>query len=518
MPPNTQILRDRKDKIMKNLSYKTLQEQDYQGYLLPDAPERILQFGGGSFLRGFADYFIDVMNEKVGFNSKVVVCQSFTTGLTNLINEQEGLYTLLERGFQDGQQVDDKRIISSINRSINPNENHSEFIACSHNPDLRFIICNTTEAGIVYDPKCNFEDAPANSFPGKLTQLLYHRFKHFGPSSDKGLIILACELIDDNGKELEKCVSRYAKDWNLGNDFTHWLQAHNYFCSTLVDRIVTGYPTSEAEAIFSDLGYRDQLLNACEAFALWVIEGPDFLNNEFPGALAGLPILVTDNHTPYKTRKVRILNGAHTSFVMGAYLAGFRIVRDCMKDSVISGFMDKVIYDEIIPTLDLPKEELEGFASSVAERFNNPFIDHELIAITLNSTSKWRARLLPSLKEYVSRTGETPTCIAASFAFYMAFFSGHTLTEEGLVATSKDGDYLVKDDRNVLEFFSENKHLSLPKLVHALCINEAFWGEDLSQIPGFEEEVVKHLTSIHEIGSYETMKLLTERNNHDQNH
>ena len=491
---------------MKNLSYKTLKEQNYKGYFLPDAPERVLQFGGGSFLRGFADVFIDVMNEKVGFNSKVVVCQSFTTGLSNLINEQEGLYTLLERGFQEGQQVNDKRVISSISRSINPHENYSGFLACAHNPDLRFIICNTTEAGIVYDPKCSFQDTPARSFPGKLTQFLYRRFEKFGHLENKGFIVLACELIDDNGKELEKYVLRHAKEWSLGDDFIHWIQTHNYFCSTLVDRIVTGFPTDESETILGELGYRDQLLNACEVFALWVIEGPVFVNDEFPGQVAGLPILTTNDHTPYKTRKVRILNGAHTSFVMGAYLAGFRIVRDCMNDPVISGFMDKVISDEIIPTLDLPKEELESFASSVKERFKNPFIDHELIAITLNSTSKWRARLLPSLKEYVNRIGHVPPCIAASFAFYIAFFSGHTLSEDGLIATGKDGDYVIKDDSSVLEFFNENQKLPLPELVHKVCSNEAFWDEDLCLIPGFEEEVVKCLTSIDEKGCYETMK------------
>ena len=491
---------------MKKLSYNTLQEQNYKGYLLTDAPERVLQFGGGNFLRGFADYFIDVMNEKVGFDSKIVVCQSVTTGLSNLINEQEGLYTLLKRGFQDGQQVSEKRVISSLSRSINPYEEYSEFMACAHNPDLRFILCNTTEAGIVYDPQCNFTDTPARSFPGKLTQLLYHRFEKFGDSPDKGFIILPCELIDDNGKELEKCVLQYANQWNLGDSFIHWVGTSNFFCSTLVDRIVTGFPTSEAQAIFHELGYEDQLLNAGEVFALWVIEAPDFFKKEFPSNATDLPILITDNYTPYKIRKVRILNGAHTSFVMGAYLAGFRIVRDCMNDDVISGFMDKIIYDEIIPTLDLPKEELESFAASVKERFKNPFIDHELIAITLNSTSKWRARLLPTLKEYVKREGKIPSCTAASFAFYIAFFSGHTLTKEGLIGTSKEGDYLIKDDRAVLEFFNDKQGLSIPELVHGVCTNESFWGENLSEIPGFEEEVVRCLTSIRENGSYETMK------------
>jgi tagaturonate reductase len=338
------------------------------------------------------------------------------------------------------------------------------------------------------------------------SDLLYHRFEIFGNSPNKGLVILPCELIDDNGKELKKCVLKYADSWNLGEDFIHWIETDNIFCSTLVDRIVTGFPTEEAENLFKELGYTDELLNTSEPFALWVIEAPTFLRDEFPASYCGLPVLIVNDHTPYKTRKVRILNGAHTSFVMGAYLAGQRIVRDCMNDEVISAFMDKVIFQEIIPTLDLPREELEDFASSVKERFNNPFIDHELIAITLNSTAKWRARLLPSLKEYLNKIGQIPNCISASLAFYIAFYSGHTLTEEGLIATGPDGEYMIKDDVAVLKFFYDRKDLSPTNLVHQVCSNESFWGEDLSKLPGFEDKVVEYLTSIKKNSSYETMR------------
>ena len=493
---------------MKKLSYETLKEQNYSGYLLEDAPERVLQFGEGNFLRAFVDYFIDIMNEKAGFNSKVVLCQPIESGLSDMINEQEGLYTLFLRGFQDGQEVNKKRVISCVSRCLNPYSDFEAVLECASNPDLRFITCNTTEAGIAYDPSCQFTDTPANSYPGKLTQFLYRRFQKFGQEEGKGFIILSCELIDDKGKELEKCVLKYAEQWNLGEDFIAWIKKGNTFCSTLVDRIVTGYPRNEADAICEELGYKDNLIDTGEIFGFWVIEGPQSIKDEFPVDKAELPILITDNHKPYKQRKVRILNGAHTSFVLGAYLAGQDIVRDCMHDDVICGFMNKTIYDEIIPTLDLPKEELLNFASAVTERFKNPFIDHALLAISLNSTSKWKARVMPSLKEYIKRQGSLPACITASFAFYIAFFNGHTLTEDGLVASRKGNDYTVKDDKNVLEFYLAHKDDSVEDLVHAVCTNTGFWGEDLTALEGFETAVCNYLTQIREKGAYEVMKSL----------
>lgn len=491
---------------MERLNYTTLEKSGYKGYLLKDAPERVLQFGEGGFLRAFVDYFIDVMNETAGFNSKVVVCQPIPSGLTDMINEQEGLYTLYLRGFQDGQKVNTKRVISCISRCINPYADFDALLACAENPDLRFITCNTTEAGIVYDPSCTFTDKPANSYPGKLTQFLYHRFQKFGSIKGKGFIILACELIDDNGKELKRCVLDYAKQWNLGSEFEKWLHEENLFCSTLVDRIVTGYPKAEADTLCQENGYIDHLIDTGEIFGFWVVEGPSSIKDEFPCEQAGLPILFTDDHKPYKQRKVRILNGAHTSFVLGAYLAGQDIVRDCMEDEVINGFMNQTIYKEIIPTLSLPEEELKDFAYSVTERFKNPFIDHALLSISLNSTSKWKARVMPSLKGYVEKTGTLPQCITASFAFYLAFYKGLHLTEEGLVASRGSNEYLVKDDRDILEFYSAHKDDSTKDYVHAVCSNLKFWGEDLGAIPEFEQTVAFYLDMIKEKGAYEVMK------------
>lgn len=491
---------------MKKLNYTTLEEINYDGYILKDAPERVLQFGEGGFLRAFVDYFIDVMNEKAGFNSKVVLCQPIAPGLTDMINEQEGLYTLYLRGFQDGQKVNKKRVISCVSRCINPYIDFEALLACAENPDLRFITCNTTEAGIAYDPACQLNDAPASSYPGKLTQFLYRRFQKFGSEKGKGFIILACELIDDNGKELEQCVLKYAQQWDLGEDFENWIKEENIFCSTLVDRIVTGYPRAEAEALCEENGYIDNLIDTGEIFGFWVIEGPQSIKDEFPCDKADLPILITDNHKPYKQRKVRILNGAHTSFVLGAYLAGQDIVRDCMEDEVINGFMNKTIYDEIIPTLTLPEEELKDFAFSVTERFKNPFIDHALLSISLNSTSKWKARVMPSLKGYVEKTGTLPACITASFAFYMAFYKGLRLEAGGLIASRGTNEYTVKDDKDILEFYDAHKSDSIENYVHAVCSNQNFWGEDLGAIPGFENAVASYLKAIEEKGAYEVMK------------
>lgn len=492
---------------MEKLCYATLEKQGYDGYLLKDAPERVLQFGEGNFLRAFVDYFIDMLNERTGFNSKVVLCQPIAPGLADMINEQEGLYTLFLRGFENGKKVNDKRVISCVSRCLNPYKEYDEVLACAENPDLRYIACNTTEAGIAYDPSCQFTDVPADSYPGKLTQFLYKRFEKFGKEAGKGFVILSCELIDNNGKELEKCVLQYAKQWNLGEEFISWIKAENIFCSTLVDRIVTGYPRNEAASICEELGYQDNLINTGEVFGFWVIEGPESLKKELPFEEAGLPVIICDDHKPYKQRKVRILNGAHTSFVLGAYLAGQDIVRDCMDDEVICGFMNKTIYDEIIPTLTLPKEQLLSFAASVTERFKNPFIDHALLAISLNSTSKWKARVMPSFKGYVEKTGELPKCITASFAFYIAFYHGMNLTEDGLVASRPAGDeYTVKDDKPVLQFFYDHKDDDAETLAHAVCSNTDFWDEDLSKIPGFESAVTGYLKAIEEKGAYAVMK------------
>ncbi len=488
---------------MDKLSYAALEQQGYDGYLLKDAPERVLQFGEGNFLRAFVDYFIDEMNEKAGFDSKVVLCQPIAPGLAPQINGQEGLYTLFLRGRENGEKVNRKRVISCVSRCLNPYEDYQALLDCAKNPGLRFLVSNTTEAGIVFDPACKKDDAPPASFPGKLTLFLHERWK----LGMKGFIILSCELIDHNGDELRRCVDQYIDLWGLEPEFKAWVKAENLFCSTLVDRIVTGYPRSEAEDICKELGYQDNLLDTGEVFGFWVIEGPQSIKDEFPFEKAGLPIIVVDDHTPYKQRKVRILNGAHTSMVLGAYLAGQDIVRDCMEDEVIHGFMNKTIYEEIIPTLDLPKDELTDFAAAVTERFNNPYIDHALLSISLNSTAKWKARVLPSLTEYVKRAGKLPKCITFSFAAYIAFY--HTAKEKGencLIGRRGDGTYEIKDDQWTLDFYYGHRDDGAKAIAHAVVNHERMWDGKLAALEGFEEAVAAALERIEAVGMYEAMR------------
>ena len=469
---------------MERLSYATLEKAGYDGYLLKSAPERVLQFGEGNFLRAFVDYFIDRLNEEAGFNGKVCLLQPIpgADALRDAINAQNGLYTLYLRGFEGGKKVNAKRVISSVSRCINPYVDFKAFLANASNPDLRFIVSNTTEAGIAYDPACRLEDAPPSSFPAKLTRFLYERFRLFGGEKGKGFIILSCELIDHNGRELKKCVERYMADWGLGEDFARWVDEENVFCSTLVDRIVTGFPRAEAASINEANGYVDDVIDTGECFGFWVIEGPQSIAAELGLDKTDLPIIVVDDHTPYKQRKVRILNGAHTSFVLGAYLKGFNIVRDCMNDDGVRGFMEDTIYNEIIPTLDLPEADLRDFAHAVTERFKNPFIDHRLLDISLNSVSKWRARCLPSVKGYFAKFGRPAKNLSSSFRSLVEFYSrGERWNEAHNALEAKRGDetYLVRDDAKVLEWFLANRALPLDELVAKCAANADFWGEDI---------------------------------------
>lgn len=489
---------------MEQLCYETLEKAGYTGYLLKNAPERVLQFGEGNFLRAFADYWFDMANEKAGWNGKCVLVQPIAQGLTQRINRQEGLYTLYLRGRQNGEKVDAKRVISSMSRCLNPYEkqDYDAMMDVAAGEALEYIVSNTTEAGIVYDPSCRLEDCPPASFPAKLTQVLLHRWRAGRP----GVVVLSCELIDNNGKELLRCVNQYIKQWGLEEGFARWVNGDCTFCSTLVDRIVPGRIRDAAEAarLEDENGYRDALIDVGEVFGVWNIEGPEWLAEKLPFRAAGLNCPVVPDVTPYKKRKVRILNGAHTGFVLGAYLAGYDIVRDCMQDDVILGFMNRMLHEEVIPTLPLDRQDLEAFAAAVQDRFNNPFINHELMSITLNSTSKWRARNMPSLLEYAQTAGKLPPCLAMSFAAYIAFYSSdiQALTEQGLVCRRPKGnEYTVSDDRWVLEFYYSRRGVSDETLVHDVMTNEKMWGQDLTLVPGFEQAAAENLRRIRTEGA-----------------
>ena len=499
---------------METLNYQVLEKSGYDGYILKNAPEKVLQFGEGNFLRAFVDYWFDLANEKADWNGKCVLVQPIAPGLAKMINEQEGLYTLYLRGSEKGQKVDAKRVISCVHDCVCPYSEGKwdEVLALARSEDLEIVVSNTTEAGIAYTQgDSQFDQVPPNSFPAKLTRVLYERYTAFKGAADKGLVILSCELIDNNGKELQKCCNNYAKDWNLDAAFIDWMNNANTFCSTLVDRIVPGRirDPKEMAALEEANGYTDKALDVGEVFGVWVIEGPDGLEDKLPFKKAGVNVMVVPDVTPYKKRKVRILNGAHTGFVLGAYLAGFDIVRDCMHNDTIRGFMNKMLHEEIIPTLPLDKKDLEDFASAVEDRFNNPFVNHELMSISLNSTSKWRARNMPSFLEYIEKNGKLPTCLTMSFAAYIAFYSNNIqeLNDKGLVCKrAKGNEYTISDDRYVLEFYNAHKDDDIPTLVHAVMTNEQMWGQDLTKVAGFEEATVKNLTLIREQGAMAAYK------------
>ena len=489
---------------MDTLNYEVLAKSGYNGYILKNAPEKVLQFGEGNFLRAFVDYWFDLANEKADWNGKCVLVQPIAPGLAKMINEQEGLYTLYLRGSENGKKVDDKRVISSVSRCLNPyeEEGFKQMMDVAASDDLEIIVSNTTEAGIVYDPACKLEDVPASSFPGKLTQVLYHRYK----AGKKGIIMLACELIDNNGKELLKCVNQYIDQWGLDDGFRKYVNEDCTFCGSLVDRIVPGRirDPKELAALEEANGYHDTVLDVGEVFGVWVIEGPAGLEDKLPFKKAGVNVMVVPDVTPYKKRKVRILNGAHTGFVLGAYLAGFDIVRDCMHNDTIRGFMNKMLHEEVIPTLPLDKKDLEEFASAVQDRFNNPFINHELMSISLNSTSKWKARNMPSFLAYIEEQKKLPKCLTMSLAAYIAFYSNdiQERTADGLICKRPAGNtYKIQDDAWALDFYYAHKDDTAAQLVHAVLTNTQMWDQDLTRIEGLEAAVLADLELIRTQGA-----------------
>lgn len=489
---------------MDRLSYETLDKLNFKGYLKRQAPEKVLQFGEGNFLRAFTDYYFDMANEKADYDGKVVLLQPVGRGFADVINRQDGLYTLYLRGMEKGEMASRKRVISAVSRCIDQYADFGRVLEVARSDDLEIIVSNTTEAGICYDPDSTFEQIPPGSFPAKLTRLLYERFA----AGKGGVIVLSCELIDDNGKVLFSIVERHGREWGLPEAFLRWLREENLFCSTLVDRIVPGKPKNPEEIAAMELenGYRDELLDTAEIFGVWMIEGPLWLEDRLPFRAAGLDVHVTEDVTPYKKRKVRILNGAHTGFALGAYLAGKNIVRECMEDQTVRGFMEQMIEEEIIPALGLPEEEVRAFAESVTDRFANPFIDHELLSISLNSASKWKARNLPSLLDYAEKFGSLPVCLTMSLAAYIAFYSSDICRrEEGkLVCKRPAGDeYVVRDEQWVLDFFYEHRDDDESELTEAVLGEKRMWGESLLSVAGLKTAVEGALREIRRRGAAE---------------
>lgn len=437
--------------------------------------ETVIQFGEGGFLRGFVDYFFQKMKDRGLFDGSVVVVQPIEKGMCEMLEKQNCEYNLFLRGIDNGEVVDEHTHIDVISRCINPYADNAAYMELAKNPDFRFIVSNTTEAGIVFEADNKFGDAPAKSFPGKLTQLLYKRFQ----LGLDGFIILSCELIDHNGEELEKCCLQYAKLWELGEAFMTWLKKENDFCSTLVDRIVTGFPRDEHEALCKRIGSQDQMMDTAEIFHLWVIQGHH--EDELPLQKAGFHVVWTDNVDPYKKRKVRILNGAHTSMVLGAYLYGLETVGECLKDEKVSAFLKKCIFEEIIPTIG-DTEDNRKFGAAVLERFSNPFIKHLLLSIALNSVSKFKARVLPTILEHKEQFGTYPQGLTFSLAALIAFYRTDA----------------SNDSEDIMAYM---KTASVTEILK----NEEYWGQDLSDM---ETEVQKWYELIQDKGmsaAYDTV-------------
>ena len=460
--------------------------------------EKVIQFGEGNFLRAFIEWIIWKTNQKTDFNGSVVVVQPIEKGMVSWLNEQDGLYHLNLQGLLDGKPVDSVDLIDVISRGLNPYEDFASYLALAEQPEIRFVISNTTEAGIAFDPACKLDDKPASSYPGKLTQLLYHRWEHFKGAKDKGLIIFPCELIFENGKHLKECIRQYIDLWNLGPDFSAWFEEACGVYSTLVDRIVPGYPRDNAAELCERAGYDDHLLDKAEIFHLWVIEAPKEVAAEFPADKAGLNVLFVPSEAPYHERKVTLLNGPHTVLSPVGYLSGLNTVKECCEDPEVGKFVHKVMFEELLPTLNLPEEELVQFANAVLERFRNPFVKHFVTSIMLNSFPKFKTRDLPGLKTYLERKGELPKGLVLGLAGICTYYKGGKRGEDEIVPN---------DDPKIMDLL---KSLwasgDVRKVAEGVLADHFIWGEDLNAIPGLTDLLAADLALIQKDGMRAAVK------------
>ena len=421
-------------------------------------PVKVLQFGEGNFLRAFIDWMIDRMNKQGCFNGSVRIIQPLEKGMCDKINEQNGLYHVVRRGVEGGKQMEEMDLVESVESCINAVTEREKMRESALLPELRFVFSNTTEAGIEYRPD-------ADTFPAKVAEIVTARCNAGLP----GLIFIPCELIEHNGDKLKECTLKYITDPAVRS----YVENDCIFCNTLVDRIVAGYPKDDAPRYWEKAGVKDELLACCEPFFFFVIEGPAEVAKELPADKAGLDVLFVEDQTLYRTRKVRFLNGAHTASVLGAHMTGLTFVDEMVRDEKFGKFLRTVLFEEVLPTVPLPEDQKRAYAESVLERFANPFANHRLLSIALNSTSKWKVRVLPTLLDYLKMKGELPCCLTQSMAYLIDFYR----TCE------------IQDSPDVVEFYKKNP------TVEEILGNESFWGMDLNTIPGFTEKVKAGVTS-----------------------
>ncbi|MEN8248113.1 MAG: tagaturonate reductase [Bacteroidota bacterium] len=462
-------------------------------------PVKVVQFGEGNFLRAFVDWILDDLNNQGKLNGQVSIVQPIKEGLTDLINKQDGLYHVFTEGIVDGEQVEDIRLIKSVMNCIDPFESYQDYISLAEIDTLEFVVSNTTEAGIQFINEEMPEGKAARSFPGKLTQFLYQRYQYFNADIKKGLTILPCELIENNAGELKKCIFQHIDAWNLGDDFKGWLLNANSFHNTLVDRIVTGFPKGRIEEYQNKVGYNDNLIVTAEHYHLWVIEGT---NNERLHQLfddSNLNVLLVDDLQPYRTRKVRILNGAHTSMVPVGLLHGNSTVKQTVEASFTKQFVEDLLFNEVCPTLDFPEEVIKSYTEAILNRFKNPAIKHQLSSIALNSISKFRVRVLPSILEHESKYGKLPDNLVLAFAALIVFYKGK--------------DMPVNDDRGIEAYFKGlwNKN-SIEEIVKSVLENNDLWGRSLIDLPGLSDMLCRNINLIEEKGIEEAW--IESCNNH----
>lgn len=464
----------------------------------PVLPVAILQIGDGNFLRGFVDWMVDVANGAGLTKAGVAVAQPLDRGIAGLLSAQDGLYTVLLRGIEEGREVENRRVVSCVSDALDPYAGWERMLTHATSPALRFVVSNTTEAGIADSDEAYTPGVCQNGFPAKVTALLHARFKVLGGTAESGLVFLPCELIEANGATLKRIVLAQAERWGLEAGFADWVARHNHFLNTLVDRIVPGYPKDEAAALSAAWGYEDPLAVAGEPFHVWVIEGPAHLAEELPLHKAGLNVVWTDDLQPYRTRKVRILNGAHTASALAAYGAGLDTVKEMIDDATVSAFLDMVMFKEIVPFVPLPEAGRQQYARTIMERFGNPYIRHELISITLNSVSKWSVRVLPSLKDYVAAHGEAPEGLAFSLAALLRFYRG-TMVDGAFTGQRDAGSYPIKDSAAVVAALAaawDAHGDDAAALAGAVLADPTLWGEDLTRIPGLAHRTAAHLAAI----------------------
>ncbi|MCM1054213.1 MAG: tagaturonate reductase [Bacteroides sp.] len=456
-----------------------------------ERPIRIMQFGEGNFLRAFVDWILQNLNDSGVINSDAVVVQPMPAGRVEELKKQDGLYTVCLEGIDKGEKVQSRRVIDVLRDFINPFEEYQKYLDYGKSDELQIIISNTTEAGIALDPSDTDLSACPKSFPGKLLALLKTRYEHFNGDMSKGLAIIPCELIDHNGDELKRVLKELAEINKTDAGFIDWLENANHFTSTLVDRIVPGYPRDTAKEICEETGFSDNNIVKGEIFHLWVLQKEPFVQEKLPADRSGLNVIFADDITPYKQRKVKILNGSHTSMVPVAYLCGIDTVREAVTDGDVGKFVRGLVNTEIKPTIDLPKKEMDDFAGSVIERFMNPFIRHELMSIALNSTTKFKTRLLPTYNDYREKFGSSPKHILFSLASLIVFYRGKRGNEE----------IALNDSPEYLEFWKKIWELNdSAEIARRVLSSGGIWGQDLSADGNNTEIVAGYIESILKTG------------------